>query len=136
MKIGTSQWLQSAYDDLLVIREIISNELLTNMVAFHAQQAVEKSFKAILEEFENAVPKIHTLETLLPKVGLHVQFSTVSLDLLEDLDKLYTDARYPGDFSLLPSGKPTTAEAKGFSELAHEIYAIVESLLQASQATT
>jgi HEPN domain-containing protein len=136
MKIGTSQWLQSANDDLLVIREIIGNELLTNMVAFHAQQAVEKSFKAILEEFQNAVPKIHTLETLLPKVCVYVQFTAISLELLEDLDKLYTDARYPGDFGLLPSGKPTIEEAKSFYELAHAIHARAEALLRARQETS
>jgi hypothetical protein len=30
------------------------------------------------------------------------------------LDKLYLDSRYPGDFGLLPSGKPTPEEAIGY----------------------
>jgi hypothetical protein len=35
------------------------NEHLTNMVAFHSQQAIEKSIKAVLEEKENHVPRMH-----------------------------------------------------------------------------
>ncbi len=84
MKNVTSEWLRSADDDLQVIREIIDNVALTHMVAFHAQQAIEKSFKAVLEEFGETVPKIHSLETLLPKVRVCLHFP-VELDLLEDL---------------------------------------------------
>ena len=43
----TAEWLKAANDDLLVIESIIKNEFLTHMVAFHAQQCVEKCFKAI-----------------------------------------------------------------------------------------
>jgi len=59
MKKQTEYWLNSAWDDLCVIQEIIRNETLTHMVAFHAQQAIEKSMKAVLEEKESNVPKIH-----------------------------------------------------------------------------
>lgn len=50
MKPVTREWLNRAKDDLDVIDEIIGHQHLTNMVAFHAQQAVEKIFKAIVEE--------------------------------------------------------------------------------------
>ena len=59
MKKQAENWLKSAKDDLILIEEIINNDLLTHMVAFHSQQAIEKSFKAILEEKEAKVPKIH-----------------------------------------------------------------------------
>ena len=52
MKLITKEWLRRARDDLDVAKEIIVREHLTNMVAFHSQQAVEKSLKAIVEEFE------------------------------------------------------------------------------------
>lgn len=61
MKKITGDWLEAARDDLLIIREIISNPQLTNMVAFHSQQCIEKCLKTILEEFENKVPRIHNL---------------------------------------------------------------------------
>jgi len=38
------------------------------MVAFHSQQAIEKSIKAILEEKETKVPKIHNIITLKEKI--------------------------------------------------------------------
>ena len=46
------EWLKSANDDLDSISYLIQAEHLTNIVAFHSQQAIEKSFKAILA-FEN-----------------------------------------------------------------------------------
>ncbi|MCD6374082.1 MAG: HEPN domain-containing protein, partial [Caldisericaceae bacterium] len=52
MKKQTKYWLNLAREDLLVIQKIIDDPTLTNMVAFHAQQAIEKSLKAILEEQE------------------------------------------------------------------------------------
>ncbi|MBN2246619.1 MAG: HEPN domain-containing protein [Candidatus Aminicenantes bacterium] len=52
MKPITKEWLDRAEEDLDVAGEIISKEHLTNMVAFHSQQAVEKTFKSIIEESE------------------------------------------------------------------------------------
>ena len=37
MKKITKEWIQSAESDLLLIQEIISNQLLTHLAAFHAQ---------------------------------------------------------------------------------------------------
>ena len=34
------EWLKAANDDLLVATNILDNELLTHMVAFHSQQIV------------------------------------------------------------------------------------------------
>ncbi len=128
MRASSSAWLVSARDDLTLIREILHNELLTHLVAFHAQQAIEKAFKAVLEEYGSSVPRIHSLDTLLPKVLEYIDLP-MDCELLEDLDKLYIDARYPGDFGLLPNGKPSLEEAREFLELAESIYAIVVSAL-------
>jgi len=43
------EWIKAASDDLLVIEKIIDNEELTHIVAFHSQQAIEKSLKSLLE---------------------------------------------------------------------------------------
>ena len=51
------------------------------------------------------------------------------LDLLEDLDKLYVDARYPADLGLLPYGKPTVEEAIAFNKLAIYIHNKIKSVL-------
>jgi HEPN domain-containing protein len=42
----TKEWLYFAYSDILTCERILYDEMLSNIVAFHAQQAIEKSFKA------------------------------------------------------------------------------------------
>ena len=73
MKKQAENWLQAASDDLSVINEIIQNENLSHMVAFHSQQAIEKSIKAILEEKETKVPKIHNIITLKEKIEKYIK---------------------------------------------------------------
>jgi len=44
MKESTLNWLKFAQSDLETIKEIIHNEDLTHVTAFHSQQCIEKSF--------------------------------------------------------------------------------------------
>ena len=111
MKQITEEWLDRAREDLDVALEIISREHLTNMVAFHSQQAVEKTLKGIIEEFEIGFVKIHNLERLLGMVRKQMSLD-VDLNIIKRLDEVYTSTRYPGDLGLLPSGKPTIQDAK------------------------
>jgi len=55
------EWLKAANDDLILLDDIINNPYITNMIAFHSQQAVEKTLKAYLEAKKNKVPKIHKI---------------------------------------------------------------------------
>lgn len=50
MKAITLEWLARAGEDLSAAELLLSHLELTNMVAFHAQQTVEKTMKALLEE--------------------------------------------------------------------------------------
>jgi len=120
MKKTTKEWFNSAESDLLLINEIHLNQELTHLSAFHAQQTIEKSFKAIIEEFELGFIKTHSLETLHNIVKEKIQLK-FDLDLLIILDQLYIDARYPGELGLLPNGKPSIEECKVFFELARSI---------------
>ena len=43
------------------------------MVAFHAQQAIEKSLKAVIEEFDLGFIKTHQLERLFEIVKEHME---------------------------------------------------------------
>lgn len=96
MKKITDDWLKSAESDLLLIQNIIDQNKLTHLASFHAQQAIEKSFKAIIEEYELGFIKMHTLETLYEKVFDKILVQ-IDSDLLIILDQLYIDSRYPGD---------------------------------------
>ena len=43
MKVITRQWLEYAQTDLKACENNLNDEFVTNIVAFHAQQAVEKA---------------------------------------------------------------------------------------------
>ncbi|MDM8549381.1 HEPN domain-containing protein [Desulfobacterales bacterium HSG2] len=102
MKRQTEHWLNTAKDDLILIKEIIDNEILTHMVAFHSQQAIEKSIKAVLEEKEAHVPRIHNIITLKGKIENYIEL-TVGQEIFDQINELYTDSRYPTDLGLLPA---------------------------------
>jgi len=127
----TEEWFDRAKEDLDVALEIISKEHLTNMVAFHSQQAVEKTLKGIIEEFEIGFVKTHNLERLL---GMVLKQMSLDLDLniIKRLDEVYISTRYPGDLGLLPSGKPTIQDAKELFDFADALYHDVKNLLEQS----
>jgi HEPN domain-containing protein len=129
MKRITSDWLISAESDLQLIDEIILKENLTHLSAFHAQQSVEKSFKAVIEEFDLGVKKTHSLEMLFSKVKEKVVLN-LEKDILILLDQLYIDARYPGELGLLPEGKPNLKEAQIFFDFAKDVYRAIKKELE------
>ncbi|WP_432823898.1 HEPN domain-containing protein [Trichloromonas sp.] len=124
MKKLTEEWLKAAKDDLDVIERILGDEHLSHIVAFHAQQSIEKAFKALLEEHNFESQKIHNLVTLYGRVEKYLE-DEVDLQLLKTLDALYIEARYPGELGLLPNGRPTRDHAKIFFEYAWNIFKMV-----------
>jgi HEPN domain-containing protein len=131
MKPITKEWLDRAKEDLDASLAIIPNEHLTNIVAFHSQQAVEKSLKGVIEEFEIGFEKIHNLERLLSVVQKKVQFD-VDLNFIKKLDEVYISTRYPSDLGLIPSGKPSMQDAKELYDFAKTLHRIVLKLLEKS----
>ena len=131
MKLISEEWLKKAQEDLDVVGEIISKEHLTNMVAFHSQQAVEKALKAIIEEFEIGFEKTHNLERLIGIVRKQINID-VDLDMIKRLDEVYISTRYPSDLGLLPSGKPSIQDAKELFNFADALYHKVKNLLEQS----
>jgi len=83
------------------------------MIAFHAQQAIEKSLKSILEEFESKVPRIHNLIKLKEMTEKYIIFE-IDKTSLEQVNEIYSDTRYPSDVGLIPTGKPSIELAKEF----------------------
>lgn len=128
-KFLASQWLNSGESDLITIDETIENPLLTHVVAFHAQQCIEKAFKALVEISSSDVPKIHSTVTLYEMVKSQVNIN-IDEEILDKLDQLYIDARYPGELGLMPYGKPTSEEAKKFYEFAKEIYNSIKRIIE------
>ncbi len=130
MKKVTEQWLLAAEDDLRVIARIVSDESLTHMVAFHSQQCIEKSLKAIIEETDLGLVRIHNLGRLFEIVKSYQVFE-VDESVVDVLDKLYIDARYPADLGLLPDGKPTPSDADVFYKTAQFVFDHTQRCLHA-----
>lgn len=114
------EWIKASYSDILVLEKIVSDDFITHMTSFHSQQSIEKSLKALLEYHSQSVPKKHDVLMLKDKVEKYIHIAHE--DLLEDLNSLYIDSRYPGDMGLLPSGKPTQLEAQEFYDFAKQIF--------------
>ena len=129
MREITKKWLEAAILDIESITLIIQNDRLTGHVAFHSQQAIEKSLKALIEENEERVPKIHSLSKLFDLCSsfIDIHFND---DLIIALDSLYIESRYPDGFGLLPEGKPTPKQAQMFYDFAVEIYSLIKNELE------
>ncbi len=65
------EWLKAGYADIRSLAYIIDDEFLTHIVAFHSQQAIEKTLKAILEYEEQRVPRVHKLENLIGRRNIN-----------------------------------------------------------------
>jgi len=128
-KINAIEWLKAAKDDLDSINYIIKANHLTNIVAFHSQQAIEKSFKALIEYKKIPFQKTHNLEKLYNNIK-HI--INIDYDKLELINELYIDSRYPGDLGLLPYGKPTLEDAKEFYNFAKFVFEIILKKLNIS----
>jgi len=113
------EWLKAALLDLKSIEKIIDDEFLTPIAAFHTQQAVEKSLKAIIEYEKIEISKTHNLKRLYKKIEHIIELDENRLDFINEL---YIDSRYPGDMRLLPYGKPTLEDAREFYEFAQSVF--------------
>jgi len=123
-----TEWIKAAYADIVVLEQIVDNDFITHMTAFHSQQCVEKVLKSILEYHSHPVPKRHDVLMLKDMVKSYIQIDNE--DILEDLNDLYIDSRYPASFGLLPHGKPTIEDAKEFYEFAIDIFDQVCTILK------
>jgi HEPN domain-containing protein len=121
MKKQVEEWYFFAEKDMRAAFEISDTPDLTNIVAFHCQQAVEKYLKAFIAAYDISIIRTHDLIKLYDIVKQIKDFE-FDVDLLDTLTKLYTDDRYPGGgIGLLPDGIPTDADTKKFYEFAQEV---------------
>jgi len=124
----SKEWLKASKIDLDSISYIINVEHLTPVVAFHAQQSVEKALKALLASHNVQIPRVHSLNKLFKLV--EDDFPLDDFQLIDMLDDLYIESRYPGDMGLLPYGQPTLNDAKEFYAFAQEIFDKIDTLLK------
>ena len=125
------EWLKAAYLDLENIKYIVNVEYLSSVTAFHSQQAIEKSFKSLVQYKHGKTKNQHDLLKLYESISeLIIIEEADRLDRIDTLNQLlYIDSRYPGDMGLLPYGKPTLEDAQEFYEFAQDIFNQVCTIL-------
>ena len=129
MKKQVEDWVLLADKDLRAAEIIINDEHpLTNIVAFHCQQAIEKYLKAFLIEKDGPLIRTHDLIKLNGIVS-EIEKLCIDEDKLIVLNEVYIDSRYPGDLGLMPDGMPTNEQAKEFIKYANEIKKIINGRL-------
>jgi len=107
MKPVTKDWVEKAEGDFGTSGRELRNRKNPNYdaVCFHAQQSVEKYFKACLQEAEIAFSKTHDLVALLDLVlkvePLWLEFRPMA----RALNTFAVDLRYPGESADLKIAK-------------------------------
>ena len=120
-----ASWLAFAASDLAYARLGQGDpEVWPSQVAFHAQQAVEKAFKAAMVKHSVLFPKTHDLEGLIAlwrKAGLAWP---AELDRISEMTVFAVRARYPGDID-----PPTWKDVAAAIETAEQVLAWARSNL-------
>ena len=129
MKKQVKDWVLLADKDLYVAELIIKDDYpLTNIVAFHCQQSIEKYLKALI--IEKNIPLIKTHD-LIKLNGMINEVKNLGIDekKLIVLNEVYMDSRYPGDLGLIPDGMPTKEQVNVFLEYVNEVKTIINNEL-------
>jgi HEPN domain-containing protein len=111
-------WVRKARSDLLdADNNIKAEEIPTDTVCFHCQQAAEKMLKAILAFRDSSVPRTHDLLALLQSVqNLGYQSTPIVRDACITLNPFAVETRYPDD-----APTPTMADVLEARKAANEI---------------
>ena len=99
---------------------------LPALICFHAQQAVEKAFKAHLVSLDRDPTRTHSLEILYR--DMRIADPGVPTYELGDLTTYAVQSRYPGD-----TYTPTTDETIRYAKLANEIVAGLRAIIFAQR---
>jgi HEPN domain-containing protein len=135
MKKQAKEWIKFAKTDLQATIALITEENLSPVAAFHTQQCVEKSLKALLELNNKKVPRTHDLIKLLQRIEeekININMK-INEEVLDQISQVYIDTRYPADFGLLPEGKPSINKVKEFLDEAESIFNQTVQLIEEYQ---
>lgn len=90
-------WLRHAGSDLALAQTPPGNDVLLETLAFHAQQAAEKSLKAVLLHAGIDPPRTHNLKLLAEALPANLRLPEDLLRCAELTDYAVT-GRYPGEY--------------------------------------
>jgi HEPN domain-containing protein len=120
-----TNWVFRANEDILVIEKLFNSdsELFASSICFHAQQAIEKYFKAFLVYHSIDFPKTHDLDFLL------LECKKINSDIFDielgSLTDFAVSIRYPDDFYI-----PAVNEISDYRNLSLKVKQIIESAIK------
>ena len=124
---AAATWLSIALGDLQVADALIvgGTGAALRAAAEHAQQAAEKSLKALIALGGREPPRTHDLVALVARLPAGADARTLDVDY-DALSHAALDARYPG----LDTPAPEVDEVLRLLSHAHEIVASVVTVLR------
>ncbi len=123
-----SAWMDKADEDLLCIENnMVAARVPWELVAYHAQQAVEKTLKALLVRHRQDFPFTHDLVRLLNQCSGVFPSLAAHRAACRELNRCALPSRYPGD-----APQVTEAEARHVVTEARRIVSEIRPLLSLS----
>ena len=120
-----NEWLEKAGRDLKSAKVLKQNDCGNDVVAFHCQQAIEKSLKGYLLKQTGQVAEGHSLIYLCKEASsYHTEFKKRLKDCAF-VNQYYIETRYPADIPLVVSDD----EANECISIAEEIYKMVTEII-------
>ena len=127
---SSEEWLRYARSDFEVARLTPSPGILLETLCFHAQQAAEKSLKAVLIAVGIDFPRTHSLRRLLDLIPADITIPE-TMQAATRLTDYAVLSRYPGD--LEPVEAEEYQEAIRFAEA---VLAWAEEVIRNSRRST
>jgi len=124
------RWLIKGESDLKSAKILLdAADVLTDIVCFHSQQAVEKYLKAFLTDKDVRFEKIHDLRTLLELcIREDRDFEKLNKERISKLSFYAVDLRYPDEFYI-----PSIEEARNALNIAAELKEFILKKLKVSE---
>ena len=133
MKESTKLWVDFAESEIKAAEGLIDDISVYHIVLFHCPQAVEKIFKAILEENRIKIPYIHDIETIYNSVPENIKSAlNIPQDELKCLNEVYSISRYPTDNGAISSDFSTRGEVEEILMIAKKILKDVMKIFEKS----
>jgi HEPN domain-containing protein len=94
---SAADWLRRARSDLALAGIALPRDVLYNELCFHAQQAAEKSIKAVLVHCGIEFRKVHNIDYLMTLLPPEVSVPPAAEEIVS-LTSYAVMFRYPGDY--------------------------------------
>jgi len=116
--------LKKAANDLVAARATLETRMATDTVCFHAQQAVEKSLKAVLALHDVAYPWRHDLGELLKLARPLAPEITPYEERIINMTPFAVEIRYDAEF------EPALPDATETLRTAVEVHGLIDTMVK------